>query len=1598
MDNNYRFNISFEGVEEKLRRLLPILEKTDKEASEVAETLIKGFDNAAKSADAIVKSSTNFDRVGRNISRITTNVKDLGKAETQLSAIQKDLNKQLEKYIAEGKDLTEVTREIKRVETALNSLADVQKINSSNVSDFGNNLSNAYRNAADDAKRAETINEALVANIRRLSNVSDDYETELRDLEKAYEDLNKAKRDFEFSGGSLDNGFDDGLNLINNRITEVRGNLEQMPSAADKANDGFGRLGKGVQFLQGAFKAFIALEIVQQILSYTSALSTAVDETRNFRNQVSQLTGLSETALDETTASVQALANTYGEDQLAILEAANATSNQLEISFTDALENIEDGLKNGANANGEYLDSLREYPTFIREAGGTFEDFNNILISSTQQGLFSDKGIDAVKEATIRLREFTKPTQDALKALGDEAFNEIQLRVENGQSLEAIKLISEGLNDTKLTATQTGAIIADVFGGAGEDAGLAYLQSLKDIDDATRNLTDEQKRFIAEQERTAAAQERLARANIDIANLLGESKKEFEQTALIVKSVFLSALVDLAGFTSDRFQPIIQRLNDAFSRIADALDIATEGTDGLSTATEILVTIGEALINGISFQIDLFSRLISGIASVIERYEFLQDAINQTFLAFETLFQTVEDLPRIIEASVVSASAFIDGFKTTVRNNINAILESFNRLRSVSVGDLLSGDFSISEILNPLNDIENAFDVAGKNASEAFNKEFEKGLNATELLERELLSLRNQAVNLELRGDTEGLKEVESRIAEIKNTLNDPLKLAVQTDAREIQELENRKIEIDTLLATDIADAQRDELLNELADIDAEIDIKLNSIDATNEIINLKTLIAELEQDISILTPLGVDTTEQQQQLTEAQNRLETLEAIEQAAANKSVEEEKQKQAQLTEEQKKAAEKRRQERLKQLEAFEKQEQDSSNTLIEIEKDLQDRLQTLRAQSTAIEISRATGEDRILLERQFAIEQTDIAEQQALDEIEVLINKRREALRLNLDAQVGSGDITQEQADTISVQQNVTFDEEQAQANLAIENFYELARQEIKRDSIDKLFQLGLEDIERQQRIDELNASQIQDATERQLALNQARIDAINAQLEDPSGFDAEQYARLAAERTAIEQDSLRLTTEAGLQSIEQQSELNVSRIDGQLEYLVQKGELIDDEVLIEKERTRLIQEENVRLLEAQLEYYDNLTAAQQAALGLSDAQLEIIKNNLKSQTDEAKKGLEESVKEINSAADAFDAILISVGINEGDVDKVKQVLGELANFAIEQYKAQTEAQIQEAERRIEDSDNEIDRLENRLEQENELKLAGLANESDATKKAIEDEQAAREKALEERERLEERQRRLDRIAQTAKLGVAVANFLAGTVKDPITLILAAAGVTALISLFNKAIGNIGSTNRGFNKGTDKLERQRGIKKGIDTIPAVLGGVEPIWLDEFERIVPAKNNLKNFDIYNTIQHNDNDAFPDVAKEYMKREGIDSTVISKQQYLNLIANSQPIREVGNVPQISFANDAPTLPAKTLQAGQNMQVISFDAVVEQLVMSNKLQQSISDNTAKRVEQEKTKTTTVPINDNTFLELETTDNGGKKSVLKRVPKESRY
>ena len=291
-----------------------------------------------------------------------------------------------------------------------------------------------------------------------------------------------------------------------------------------------------------------------------------------------QFTGATGDELKALRSDVMVLAETFDKDFKETLIATNSFSKQFGIPLSQATELIKDGLVAGADASGQFLDILKEYPTFFREAGISAEGFVAIATQTAQQGIYSDKGVDTIKEATIRLREMTDATKTALDGIGLSG-DEIQEQLTSGSKtmFEVIQQVSTQLNKLPETSSEVGAALADIFGGPGEDAGIKFIKTLKDIDLNLNNVKKTMGTYAQAQEDMVEAQANLDR---EISRLLDSTENGFYRFIQKVKASWKQMNADLLQW----FREMIEGVDDMLNRTA-----SEAAADGAEAASERII-------------------------------------------------------------------------------------------------------------------------------------------------------------------------------------------------------------------------------------------------------------------------------------------------------------------------------------------------------------------------------------------------------------------------------------------------------------------------------------------------------------------------------------------------------------------------------------------------------------------------------------------------------------------------------------------------------------------------------------------------------------------------------------------------------------------------------------------------------------------------------------------------------------------------------------------------------------------------------------------------------------------------------------------------
>ena len=471
---------------------------------------------------------------------------------------------------------------------------------------------------------------------------------QLVNLRREYKELSAAERNAAKGTDMLQHiqKLDEELKQLDAEMGQYQRNVGNYPSAFEGLADGLLNV------------AGLSLKALKDPIALATALGTAVikvgeyvkdltGEVQLLQSNVRTLTGSSGDELDAYTAKIRAISETYKVGTDDILRSANSLSKNIGISFDDALERLQTGLNKNLNINGELFDSLREYPGFFAEIFGEGEQAANVLFEAirrgNEQGIYSDKALDSIKEFDIRIREMPQATQDALAAIGLD-FEQVRKAIDEDGMGAALDLVTGKLQDVENDSQAMGQVLADVFGGAGEDANAKYVKNLFGISNATRLVIADGDALQKQREEAQRINEAYAAAEVQVAKAFGDTGANMDNLFTQGKTFLLQLLAPLITFFGDLGQalsPITDRLRDV------AIQFGIMSADGKGTQrfvedfTESLNELSEAVETVVGWIVqaeDFLNGLNDSVTNAGE-------ATNSFFRDILGLGQAIDDLP-----------------------------------------------------------------------------------------------------------------------------------------------------------------------------------------------------------------------------------------------------------------------------------------------------------------------------------------------------------------------------------------------------------------------------------------------------------------------------------------------------------------------------------------------------------------------------------------------------------------------------------------------------------------------------------------------------------------------------------------------------------------------------------------------------------------------------------------------------------------------------------------------------------------------------------------------------------------------------------------
>lgn len=306
--------------------------------------------------------------------------------------------------------------------------------------------------------------------------------------------------------------------------------------------------------------------------------------------QASDLTG---EALERATAAGFNLRDVFDYDVSESARAASALMKNFHIDAEEAYGLIAVGAQNGADKNGDLLDTLNEYSPQFAALGLSADQFIGTLVEGADAGLFSiDKVGDAVKEFNIRAKDGSDTSREAFESLGLNADKMFAAFAAGGDTAEAAFFDTvEALNSMDDPLARNAAGVA-LFGTQFEDLEAGVLPVLASIETAAYD--------------GAAALQQINDVKYnDLGSAFEAVKRSAEVALLPMASMIANTLTALAPILSDTFEAIAPVITDTLNA---CMPFVQEFLVGMGDALQTVMPMVTELAAGL---LPLLSQLVS---------------------------------------------------------------------------------------------------------------------------------------------------------------------------------------------------------------------------------------------------------------------------------------------------------------------------------------------------------------------------------------------------------------------------------------------------------------------------------------------------------------------------------------------------------------------------------------------------------------------------------------------------------------------------------------------------------------------------------------------------------------------------------------------------------------------------------------------------------------------------------------------------------------------------------------------------------------------------------------------------------------------------
>lgn len=691
-------------------------------------------------------------------------------------------------------------------------------------------------------RKTEAIEKALGRETKKLDTSIDGMEQSIQDLIKAQKklDLSSEKGKKQFAN------YEKQIKQKQGTINSFKGGLDD----SAKSSKGFGN---GIASMaKVAIPALAATFAVEKLKQFGEFILETEKKYTALSLSVQRSSGLQGTSLDKVTAQSSALASKFGLDTKELIGSVKSFANSMEIDFTEALNLAEKGFVAGADANGDFLSLMNEYPIQFKNAKESGESFVQFATQGALTGssFGADKLLDTVKEIGLRLREMDKAQLDALAPLGAGFVSNVQKDLKEGEKsvLTIFKEIIDKSKEMGLNVQQQQKLIADLGGGALEDLG--GLEKSYDLITKAQNLNlDSLDKLGQKQKDELELAKELATEEQRLASIFEGLNENIDKLATEGKTKLLKFFNDFyeAIFKTET---LIKKLNKENIEIKGEQSLENVETKLIDTTSKLEKLKSEA--KDLELIIDIKSKAGKDIFGEFSDLKDTRKSIVATSEQVDILRKRWEDLQKPIE-EIDKGEA--DGNKTKVEGNkLTGIqIKNFQKLRKELEGfienwDILKRQTAVDLLPNDEIRLNLQFAIDTDKLVQEFDKDIEDfkmkakeaGLSKVEI--EASVNIRRDIFNNQIqKADKDLVKKLEKIQLDLEQKRSD----IEQTRLRRIISVNNRILENEELTENEKLALLSKNTQAELEELDLQEAAAKANIEATIEDERFKILALE---------------------------------------------------------------------------------------------------------------------------------------------------------------------------------------------------------------------------------------------------------------------------------------------------------------------------------------------------------------------------------------------------------------------------------------------------------------------------------------------------------------------------------------------------------------------------------------------------------------------------------------------------------------------------------------------------------------------------------------------------------------------------------